>query len=217
MKQQHSTSPQIVQNEKAAQLLVDLEQVNLVLPFMGRERRIGEVAEALGMAVDAMTYRVKRFMKLGILEETRKEPRKGRAISYYRAAPAFFVPLKVIPNRTTEDLLMEADAAMRKQVVESMTRALYEAVSFQDWGMLVQADPNGKAQLGLVPPSHDWGFEKLLSPDAPALLSSWLPLRLEFEDAKALQQELFGLIEAYAQKQGPNAYLLGLALAPVEK
>ena len=217
MKQVSSSSPRVVQNEKAAQLLVDVEQLKLVLPFMGQERKISEVAKELGLAVDAMTYRVKRFVKLGILEEVRQEARKGRAISYYRAASAFFVPVRVIPNQTTEDWFMQVDTTMRQKVAKSMTSALYEAVPFQDWGVLVGRDPDGSPQLGLTPPSADWGFENLLEPTAPALLSSWTPLKLDFADAKALQKDLFELIGTYAQKQGSSDYLLGLALAPDEE
>lgn len=214
MKQENSSSPKVIQHEKAAQLLVDIEQVKIVLPFMGQERSISQVAKELNLAVDAMTYRVKRFVKLGILEEVRKEARKGRAIAYYQAASAFFVPVKAIPNQTTEGLFEQADSLMRQQIAKSMTEALYNAVSFQDWGVLVTRDPSGNPQLGLTPPSADWDFANLLAPDAPALLSSWMPLKLEFEDAKALQAELFTLIGKYAQKQGSQSYLLGLALAP---
>ena len=216
MKQPNSSSPKIVDEEKAAQLLVDLEQVKLVLPFMGQERSISEVAKDLDMAVDAMTYRVKRFVKLGLLEETRKEARKGRAITYYCAASAFFVPVKSIPNQTTEELFLHSDVGMRHTIAKSMTKALYESTSFENWGVLVQKSPDGKPSLGLTPPSADWGFEKLLDASAPALLSSWMPLSLEFEDAKALQADLFQLIGKYASKQGSQDYLLGLALAPVE-
>lgn len=216
MKQPDSSSPQIIQDEKAAQLLIDLEQAKWVLPFMAEERSVSEVARELGMAVDAMTYRAKRCLKLGILKEVRKEARKGRAITYYKAAPAFFIPVQAIPNQTTEDLFMRSDAPMRQQIAQSMTKALYESTSFQNWGVLVQRDPQGNAQLGLTPPNTDWGFEQLLDASAPALLSSWMPLELEFKDAKALQAELFELIAKYAQKGGSQTYLMGLALAPTE-
>ena len=181
---------------------------------MGRARSIGDVAKTVGLAVDAMTYRVKRLVALGILEEVRKEARKGRAIAYYQAATAFFVPIKVLPHETTEDLFEHADGLMRRQIAKSMTAALYDAFPFQDWGVLVQCDSNGNPGMSLAPPSATWDFADLLSPQAPALMSSWMPLMLEFEDAKALQAELFALLGRYAQKQGTQPYLLGLALAP---
>ncbi|MCA9838990.1 MAG: hypothetical protein KC422_18890 [Trueperaceae bacterium] len=214
MEQENSSSPRLIQEEKAAQLLLDLEQLELVLPFMGQERNIADVAKELDMAVDAMTYRVKRLVKLGILSESRKKARKGRAITYYQTDSAFFVPVKIIPNQTTEDLFLRSDVLMRKQIAQSMTRALYEAVSFENWGVLIQRDVTGHPQLGLTPPGSEWRFDRLLEPDAPALLSSWMPLKLEFEDAKALQADLFELIGKYAQKQGSQTYLLGLSLAP---
>jgi DNA-binding MarR family transcriptional regulator len=194
MKHENSSSPKVIHHEKAAQILVDIEQIKVILPFMGQERSISEVARELNLAIDAMTYRVKRFVKLEILEEVRKEARKGRAITYYKAATAFFVPVKAIPNQTTEELFEQADSLMRKEIARSMTEALYNAVPFQEWGVLVTRNPSGNPQLGLTPPSADWNFGKLLEPDAPALLSSWMPLKLEFEDAKALQAELFTLI-----------------------
>ena len=216
MKREDSSSPKVIRDEKAARLLVDVAQLKLVLPFMERERSVGEVAKQLGLALDATTYRVKKLVKLDILYETRKQARKGRAVTYYRAASAFFVPVDVLPNQTTEELLGQADVPMREQIARSMTRALYEASPFQNWGVLVGRDSSGNARLGLAPPGADWAFENLLAPGAPALVSSWMPLELEFEDAKALQAELFSLINKYAQKGGSQTYLLGLALSPTD-
>lgn len=214
MEQQASSSPRVIRDHRAAQLLVDLEQLRLVLPFMGRERSISEVARELGLAVDAMTYRVKKLVRLGLLEIARREPRKGRAINHYRAALAFFVPVDVLPHTTTEELYERSDAPLRRQIARSMIEALYESGSFRDWGVLVRRDAGGNPQLGLAPRSADWNFGRLLESDAPALLSSWMPLTLDFEDAKALQAELFALIEKYAPRQGSQRYLLGVALAP---
>ncbi len=43
-----------------------------------------------------------------------------------------------------------------------------------------------------------------------------MPLELSYEDAKTLQRELFELIGRYAGREGPDTYLLGLQLAPVD-
>jgi hypothetical protein len=216
MEQADPSSPTVIEQQKAAQLLVDMAQLKMVLPFMGCEKSISEAARETGLAVDAMTYRVKRLLSLGIVHEARKQPRKGRAVTHYQAAPAFFIPVTVIPHETIEQLLQKTDAVMYRRIARAMVRELYTAPT-DHWGVLVERGPDGMPSLGLVPGSGGWRFDQLLAGDAPALLSSWMPLRLNFADAKELQRELFALLGRYADREGAQTYLLGLAFAPMDE
>ena len=57
-----------------------------------------------------------------------------------------------------------------------------------------------------------------LEPGDPAVLSSWRDaVYLDFEDAKALQREMFGLLKTYLQKRGAQRYIVRLGMAPLEE
>ena len=154
-------------------------------------------------------------MSLGLLRIVRRVPRKGRAIRTYRAvADSFFAPLHSLPDTTLEELLENGDADPRRRVARGMVAAMREAPTFLDWGVHVTVGDAGDLSVSIGPAEPDWQPARLLEGGAPAVVSSWVPLRLGFEDAKALQRELFDLIGRYSARTGPQEYLLGIALTP---
>lgn len=212
-----SNSFAVVEEGAAADVLADLARVRWLVPFLGRERLVSEVAEELGLATDAMYYRVTRLLEADLLETARTVPRKGRALRYYRArADHFFVPLSAIPERTVEEWLAEGDAAMRGRIVRGLARAMRDPQAPLRMGIHVRRDPTGAPDIGIGPNEADWRARGLLDPAVPAIVSAWAPLQLEFDDAKRLQRELFDVLERYRDLRGAQRYVLGLALAPTE-
>ena len=60
--------------------------------------------------------------------------------------------------------------------------------------------------------------EDTLERGAPAVLSSWRDaVYLDFEDAKALQREMFRLLKTYLQKRGTQRYIVRLGMVPLEE
>lgn len=216
MERRDSSSFRTVREPKAAKLLADLERVQVLVPFLGRERSISEVAEQLGLPVDATYYRVRRLVDAGLLEVARTVPRNGRALKLYRAAAdRFFVPLEALPEQTAEEFLGRGDEATRTRMARNVARVLRDLPRHLRMGLHVGASDDGRPNIGLGPAEPDWRADGMLEPGVPAIVSSWMPLHLGYDDAKALQRELFALIGRYADRHGPDAYLLGLQLAPV--
>lgn len=206
-----------MRDAQAAAVLADLERVQVLASFLGRERPVSEVAEELGLPVDATYYRVRRLVDLGLLELTRTVPRKGRSLKLYRTtADRFFVPLDALPERTAEEFLADGDEPTRRRLARSVARVLRELPVHLQMGLHVGRAPDGRPSIGLGPADPGWRPDGMLVPGVPAILSSWMPLRLAYDDAKALQRELFELIGRYAGRNGPDAYLLGLQLAPLD-
>lgn len=215
MERADSSSLKIVTDEESARLLSDPKQARLLLPFLGRERTLTEAAEELGLRLDAMYYRVKRLERPGLVRVVRLLERKGRAIRTYQAsASAYFVPLTAVPDATVEQLLEQGDAGPRKRVTEGLAAALKDATLTIQFGIHVRLDPSGEPSIGLGPQDADWQPQHLLDAAAPALLTSWVSLQLDFADAKALQRELFDLIARYAALGGAQSYLMGVSLVP---
>jgi len=56
----------------------------------------------------------------------------------------------------------------------------------------------------------------MLDPGMPAVLSAWRDaVMLDYDDAKAMQREMFELLMRYLRKEGSQRYVVHLAMAPV--
>jgi len=77
-----------VTDERQAWLLGNPRDSHFFYPFWGRSNTVKGAATELGEPLGAVHYRVGK-----LLEVTRTEPRRGRAIRHYRSvADAFFIP-----------------------------------------------------------------------------------------------------------------------------
>lgn len=98
-----------------ARALADPEVRRVLVPFVGQERTVSRAAAELGMGVNALLVRVRRFVRLELLVVMREVPRNGRAVKVYRTvADGFFVPYTASPFDTPEAWLV-ADYAVREQ------------------------------------------------------------------------------------------------------
>lgn len=200
---------------EAARILIADER-KFLEPFMARERSISEVANELGISVEALAYRVRRFVTLGLLHCTREKPRKGRAIRYYQAAPGFQAPLKVLEVADLEELIHALDGPMRTLMLKSFAQLL-EGEGLTGWSILFYRDHQDGVRVELAPPIQGWRPEDLLHDDMPALVYNWMPLALDREQAKTLQTELAQLLSRYELATDAPTYLLGLFLVPLKK
>ena len=115
-----------VENEKQAQLLTDPKSKAFFKPFLARECSTSQAAEAVGCPLTTMVYRIKTFLQAGLLEVTREEKRKGRAITHYRSVhSAYFIPFSLTPYATLEERL-EAQAA---PLFANLLRAYADAIT----------------------------------------------------------------------------------------
>jgi hypothetical protein len=212
---------QTIQSEAAARLLTNPDEARWITPFLGRETTIKAAATDLDLPMLGMYRAVKRFEQLGLLQITRTQARKGRAVQHYRSSSdAYFVPYSVAPEGTLEHLLENADRSWRKSVVESL------AQSFRD------AQENSSLELGLrlyrcddrVCFVHALGSgetgsmgltQSFLAPDAPAICNQWMMLRLGFARAKELQSRMADLLNEYKNDDQGSAYLACVTLAPM--
>jgi predicted transcriptional regulator len=211
---------QTIQSEAAARLLTNPEEANWISPFLGRETTIKAAAEELELPMLGMYRAVKRFEQLGLLQITRTQARKGRAVQHYRSSSdAYFVPYSVAPEGTLEHLLENADRSWRKKLVESLSKSFREAQenSPLELGLrlyrcdehvyLVHALGSGETgNLGLT--------QSFLAFNAPAIRNEWVMLRLSFARAKELQQRMADLLNEYKNDDQGSAYLACVTLAP---
>ena len=205
----------VVRDPDAAELLMNPTTLRQIAPFLGRARTIGQAAEEAGELPNTVLKRVRRFRAAELLEVAATLPRRGRPMKLYRTtADLFFVPFEATAAESLEASLAERDAYWERLLRRNVVRARMEALG--TWGTRVYRDDRGRLQVQTaVTPEAD---ATTLDADAPAVLSSWRDsVTLDFEDAKALQREMYELLLRYEQKQGAQRYIVRLALAPVRR
>ena len=215
MKETESPRVLRVENPEAAAVLTTPRTLRQLEPFLAREATVKEVAQETGEKPNTVLSRVRRFLGLGLLEVVREAPRQGRALKIYRSvADGFFVPFEATSAESLEAALAERDAYWQDLLRRNVVRARLEKV--ETYGTRIYRDARGRLQVQMaVTPEQN---HTTLAPNDPAVLSAWRDaVYLDFEDAKALQLEMFDLLKRYQQPRGAQRYIVRLGLAPVQQ
>lgn len=207
------TSVQYINDPHAAAVVADPAQLRFLSPFIGRARRAAEVARELGVPLTTLLYRIRKLKALGLLQLVGVQRRAGSPLSYYRAvADTLFVPFEATTAETLQALLKGWEEPWLSMFHRGYARALEEARP--NWGVRVWRDDAGEVRVTpAASPEQAWDA----TPAAlPAVLDELLPdLRLNREDAKALQRDLVDLINRYSGRGGDEQYFLRLMLTPL--
>ncbi|MDF1523896.1 MAG: hypothetical protein P1P87_13900 [Trueperaceae bacterium] len=201
----------VVRDEAASRWLVRPSGLRLLEPFLGDARSIGEVARATGDKPNTVLRRVQRLQALGLVEVAEERPRAGRPIRRYRAtADVFFVPFEATGAADLEGALAERDGYWERLLRRHVVRARREAMG--TWGTRIYRDARGRVQVQTaVSPEAN---ATMLDDAMPAALSAWRDqVWLDHADAKALQRDLFALLQRYQAKRGAQRYVVHVGLA----
>lgn len=183
---------------------------------------MSDAAEALGVKLNAMHYRVGQLLDLGLLEVVGLVKRKGRAVKLYGpTAGEFLVPFAATPHTTVEEMIRRLST-----LDEFLTHAVATLTARdENWGVLVSQNVSEKEPRLLVKlaPLDPQGAPAprpraaLLASSTPAVWSGELLLKLDMETAKALQRELADLTERSEQRQsaGGRPYYIVLGMTPI--
>jgi hypothetical protein len=203
----------IITGTEAADVLTQPTTLRQLEPFLARSLTVTEAAKETGEKANTVLSRVRRFVKLGLLEVAQDIKRKGRSIKKYRTtADVFFVPYEATSAETLEGAMAERDAYWEALLRKSVVKARVEDVG--SWGTRIYRDERGRLQIqAAITPDKNY---TMLDKNRPAVLSSWRDsVYLDYEDAKTLQREMFELLKKYQQKQGAQRYIVRLGIAPI--
>jgi DNA-binding transcriptional ArsR family regulator len=201
-----------VRDPKQAKLLSDPKTFRYFAPFIAQERSAKEAAEETKISIELMLYHIKNFLRVGLLEVKRTEARQGRSIKYYRAiSDAFFLPLEVTPFADLEERLKADHEKRHELIIHNTARVLREV---KGEGRRIFRARNGKIMTESV--AHSSSSDPLDDPTGPAAINSDLGVRLTYQEAKALQQELYNIVKRYQEPgQEGSRYLLAVTLLPL--
>lgn len=203
----------IVTDKEAAAALIDPGSLRRLAPFIGRTLSVSQAAQASGEKPNTTLKRVRRFADLGLVVVADEVARAGRPIKLYRAvADTFFVPFEATDAESLEVALAERDRFAEQLLRRNVVKARLDSIG--TWGTRIYRDARGRLQVqtALTPSSNVTSLDA----GSPAVLSAWRDsLTLDFDDAKALQREMFALLQRYLKKDGAQRYVVHLAMAPV--
>lgn len=106
-----------------ARLLSDLKSFRYFEPFIARTQTAKSAAEAVGCNLDTMLYRVKTFLKAGLLKVERVEKRAGRPIKHYRSShEAYLIPFEITPFAELEERLERQLKALQEPFAKGLAK-----------------------------------------------------------------------------------------------
>jgi len=205
-----------------ARLLSDATSRAYFLPFLGRTRSVSQAAKEVGCALDAMHYRVRRFLAAGLLEVRGERPRAGRPIKLYRSvSDAFYIPFALTPYSELEERILADVISEDERVVKGLARALraggaegrrlYRGADGQD---MYESAADAGAGRGWRAVITAW------PPSRPVTERVGMEFALNDEEARRMLIELYEVLERYRtlerDERSRRTYHAQVAVVPWE-
>jgi hypothetical protein len=196
----------VVRDHLGVDLLLKLTSTRCLGPFMREEHTLGTAAAELEMPASSLAYYVQRFVRAGLVEVLRREPRAGKPIPVYRAtAECFQVPFDAMPPGARDEFLNGSRHHMLGEFTKAMDR---EVTRHFDSGIQVQCHPVrgviidlGDGARGAEPDVTEW----------------WGKVRLSEEEAREYGAALEELARKYGNDHpgpGRRTYITMFGLVP---
>jgi hypothetical protein len=196
---------QTVTDTAQAKALTNHKLIGFLQYFIGQERSVSEAAAHWQVKVETAYYRVKQLERLDL--------KRYRAVS-----DNFFVPLGIIPEATLEEFLETTHQHFKQLLSHAQAREIRAHFSQERtgrWGIHIGLNALGQQSVHLSNPDGD--LPDLLDPEMPMIAHAWPQLRLDYEDAQAIRNEIFELFKRFDNRLGARKYLFHFALAPLEE
>ena len=215
MEETFSNKLRLVEDQRAADTLVDPLKRRYLEPFLGQTLTLQGAADKLGIPANSMLYQVRRLLSLRLLEVVSIEARGGRSSKLYRAsAESFFVPFGSTSAETLEALLFKTELVELRAMIKRQVHARQKRAD--EWGIKLTAAEKGSMRITLVPTPEE--TTEASYDDLPPRIIS-LPVRLGPERARVVRQKFEELVELIATSQSREGkdFLFHLAYAPEVK
>ena len=141
-----------VSTTEQARLLSDPAAVRHLEPFVGRSLGAAQAAHEAGASVEGMLYRVRQFLKAGLLTQVGELRRAGRTIRLYAAPGGLRLPFALTPFADLEAQLSRQTRPYDQLRTRAMARGL---TRHGLGGRLIYRGEEGGVHSGVEMESHD--------------------------------------------------------------
>ncbi|PWJ47603.1 hypothetical protein SAMN06264364_13634 [Quadrisphaera granulorum] len=186
--------------------------------FCGRSVETAQAARELGWSTERTAHHVARLHRAGVLREVSRREHSGRAVVTWTAPQVLRGSLDLLPEADVTAVFDEVDAAGRKPFLQALARAAVQR-GLLSWDVVVHRKDGeeGGLRLSVSPEGTRWlpGDATERAEQAPPVVLSWLPLALNADQARRLQQTLLDLAAEQPVATGAPTHLCGLFLTPL--
>lgn len=199
----------------AVRLLLSDHYLPVLRRLMLDEWTVADLARACGLPINAAHHRVQALLREELAEVVATRPRRGRPVRVYRAAAeAFFVPYAATPAASPEALVAGREEAFTRSFDQALVQLGQSLVRDErEIGVRLYRE-GGQVVQDLTPQAGHFDPSAMLLPPQPAVALISTALSLTRADAKTFQNDLVELYLRYAERQGPERYLVRLHLVP---
>jgi len=199
------TDAHLIATAEQAGLLLDVRLRPLLGLLMSGDRSATEVAAQLDTSVQRACYLLGKLTRAGVARQVGLRPRAGRAVRYYSVPPRWFIPFQVTGAETLEQFVEAQILPRMERFVGLSVRQI--GLASRDWGYWLDG---GNLQMG-----DPEGEANDLFQSDEALLLNIGTVRLNREDALALQRGLLTMLQEFVSQADPHdpAYTVGLLMA----
>jgi hypothetical protein len=205
----NQTGIRVVRDHLAVDLLLKLASTRCLAPFMRAEHTLGTAATELEMPASTLAYYVQRFVRAGLVEVVRLEPRAGKPIPVYRAAAdEFQVPFDAMPPGRRDEFLNGSRAKVLDAFTTAITR---EMTRHSGSGLRVKPHPVRGVAIDFV------DLDDLDHLDDSNVTEWWGKIRLTDAEARAMRDELQAVVAKFGHdNEGPGrrTYVSMVGLVP---
>lgn len=186
----------------AVDLLTKTKALRYLHPFLEAEHTLTTAARTAGLKPTSLAYWLPRFVRAGLVEQLRREPRAGAAMPVYRAvARRLVVPYAAMPVDRRIALLDAGRERILRRFLDGLDelmerrREIGFAFSTEGSGVAIQVD----------------GIDS-----GGPYTDAWGRLRLTADQATSLAAEMEALVAKYQGGTSGGYYLIhaGLAAEP---
>ncbi len=200
-------------------MLMDDDVVRFFRPFLAHDATVGEAASAVGCSPSTMLYRVRTFVRAGLLEVVAEKPRAGRPIKVYRSAhDAYLIPYALTSFASLEEAFYAGYESLAREIAHATARRF----AHRRWdGFRLFRNAYGDTSREGAPDASKPNV--LDDPHREVAFDFSLRAQLTEDEARALQAELYHYLTRYAPygapegRPGSSAYLFSIVLMPVDE
>lgn len=114
-----------VSDPDQAAVLADPVRSRFLRPFLGCARSVSQAADQVGCSPNAMLYRVRRMVELGLIRVVSMRSRPGRPIQIYRSVhDGYFVPMDVMRYDDLRHRVATQGRSLDGQLTDAYTTVL---------------------------------------------------------------------------------------------
>lgn len=196
-----------------AAIVADPIRSSFLRPFLGRACTVSEAAATLGCTPNAMLYRVRRMIDVGLLQIVGTRTRPGRPIKIYCSVhDGYFVPMNVMRY----DDLRDRVASQGRTLVNQLTDA-YAAVLFSspDSGRALLRNRDGEVWATDLPPEKNHRGNSVFLCDLTVALTPQEALSIRETLTTAMDRCLSARPDRKSRAASGEPYLFVAGLLPL--